>query len=127
MKKPYVTLLDVKAALRDGRFRLTLPKELDEDMAKFLQDPSCTCNLPFYRKILSLCKTQLETYFPGKEVLAPEEEAKQLAQNNWKVINCHINELEGVLRNLGPGRKLVAPCRWQDQVTVVINELDLIY
>lgn len=43
------------------------------------------------------------------------------------VINCHKDELEHRLQKLGPGRKQIAICRYEDQVTAVINELEIIF
>lgn len=54
----------------------------------------------------------------------PTEEIKPLQENQWTVINCSIQELQGRLQGLGPGRKQVEVARFQDQVTVVINDLE---
>ena len=121
------SLLDVKKALRDSEFRKTLPDSLLNDVQKFLNNPGCPCHVPLYRKILRECKEQLEKYYPNSELSNPDEEIKKLADNQWKVINCHINDLENQLRKLGPGRKQLDVARFEDQVTVVINELDIIF
>jgi hypothetical protein len=118
---------DVKAALLDARFRDRLPQELLPDVQKFLKNPGCACNAPIYRKVLRQCPQQLLEYFPGGECEDPEEEAKQLAPNLWSVINCRADELESRLRALPPGRKQIAVARFEDQVTVVVNELDLMH
>ena len=55
------------------------------------------------------------------------EEAKKLAENNWTVINCKADELEERLRRLPNGRKQLAIARYEDLVTVVINEIDVVY
>jgi hypothetical protein len=78
-------------------------------------------------KIVKDCKDQLQKYYPNLEVPDQEEELKKLADNNWRVINCHVDELEKKLSKLGPGRKQLDVARWEDQVTVVINELDIIF
>ena len=121
-----ISLLEVKQALRDGRFRSSLPQELASDMEKYLQSPGCACNTKFYRRILKECVTQLKAYFPGKEVENPDELVK-LSANNWTVINCHKNELEKRLRALPTGRKQLAIARYEDQVTCIVNELDIIW
>jgi hypothetical protein len=46
-----------------------------------------------------------------------------MAQNTWTVINCNIDELEKRLKALPPGRKQLELARYEDQVTVVVNEL----
>jgi len=119
--------MDVKQALRDSRFRESLPKELDEDIRKYQQNPGCACNVPLYKKIMTTAKDSLQAYFPNKTVVSLEEDAKRLAENNFLVISCSINDLEEELKKLGPGRKQIAMARFEDQVTVVVNELDFIY
>lgn len=114
--------------MQDPRFRESLPQELIEDLVKYLQNPGCgSCGISLFRKILRNCRTQLSAYFPGKEIYKEEEEAAKLAENHWTVINCNIEELEDKLRKLPPGRKQIAICRHEDQATVVVNELDILW
>lgn len=122
-----ITLLDVKKALKDSRFRLSLPKEMEKDINDFLNNPGCACHMPLYKKVVSECKDQLKKYYPNLEVPDHEEEIKKLSENHWTVINCHVDELEKRLGKLGPGRKQLDVARWQDQVTVVVNDLDIIF
>lgn len=122
-----VTIRDIKNALKDLRFRLTLPKEMSGDVDEFLKNPGCACHAELYRKVIKQCKEQLAMYYPGKSVPDHEEEIRKLAENRWTVINCHVDELAGRLSRLGPGRKQLDVARWQDQVTVVINELDVVF
>ena len=122
-----ITLLEIKQALRDARFRESIPASLTEDLQKYLKNPSCAFNTPFYKKILKDCKDQILAYFPGREVGEIESEIRKIAENNWSVINCSVGELESKLRKLGPGRKQIAMSRYEDQVTLVVNELDVIY
>ena len=126
MSKP-VTLMDIKQALRDSRFREILPKEFEEDLKKYQQNPGCACNVPFYKKVMTEAKDALQKYYPNKSVVSLEEDAKKLAENNFSVINCHINELEENLKRLPIGRKQIAVCRYEDQATVIVNELDFLY
>lgn len=60
-------------------------------------------------------------HFPNRELYFAEEET--LPVNNWSIINCHIDDLEKKLKSLPGGRKQLAVARWQDQVTVIINEV----
>jgi hypothetical protein len=122
-----ITLADIKKALKDSRFRLTLPKEMSPDLEKFLDNPGCACHTPLYRKIAKECREQLQKYYPNLEVPDEEKELNKLAENHWSVINCHISELETKLSKLGPGRKQIDVSRWEDQVTVVVNELDFVF
>jgi len=122
-----ISLIDVKSALKDARFRDSLPEELKPELIKYLSNPGCSCNIPFYRKIASNCKEELQKYFPGAEVPDLLEENKKLAANHWVVINCHINELEAKLKALPVGRKQVELARYEDQVTVIVNELEVVF
>ena len=122
-----ITLADIKKALKDSRFRLTLPKEMSAELEKFLDNPGCACHVPLYRKVAKECRDQLQKYYPNIEVPDEEKELNKLAENHWSVINCHISELEGKLSRLGPGRKQIDVARWEDQVTVVVNELDFVF
>jgi hypothetical protein len=119
--------MEVKQALKDHRFRNTLPKNLAKEVNDFLNNPGCPCNVPLYRSILKDCKKQLQEYFPGKEIANVEKEIQTLAQNTWSVINCSVDKLEENLRKLPPGRKQLAITRYEDKVTVVVNELDIVY
>lgn len=128
--KKRVSIHDVKQALLDERFRASLPEGLNEDVTKFLKNPSCACNHPIYLNVMRKAGKQLTEYFPAKETPEPEEfekEINRLTKNEWQVINCHINELTEKLRDLGPGRKQLDIARFQDQVTVVINHLEGIF
>jgi hypothetical protein len=122
-----IGITDVKNALKDSRFRLTLPKEMEGEVDGFLNNPGCACNLPLYRKVMKDCGDQLRKYFPGTEVPEHDEDLKHLAENHWRVINCHVDELERKLASLGPGRKQIDVARYEDQVTVVVNELDVLF
>jgi hypothetical protein len=122
-----ITLLDVKQALRDERFRKSLPPELDDLVRKYNQNRACPCNTKLYGRILRDCKEQVAKYFPNRELPNIDEEISKLSENHWTVISCHINDLEKKLRKLPPGRKQLDVARWEDQVTVVINELDILY
>jgi hypothetical protein len=115
--------MEIKQALNDAKFRDTLPTELREDLVKYLQCPSCVANITFLRKVLKQAGKQLREYYPDGDLHDIETEDKQLAANYFSVINCHINELENKLRELGSGRLQLAIARYQDQVTVVVNQL----
>lgn len=123
MKKK-ISALDVKEALLDRRFREALPESLLPDVQKFMNNPGCACNHPIYRKVMREATEQLAKYFPSKETVDVDEEERRLSRNEWTVFSCHIDELQARLRKLPPGRKMIEVARWQDQVTVVVNELD---
>lgn len=121
MKK--IGLADVKLALRDSRFRETLPESMKDDVNKFLINPGCpSCSVPLFRRILREAVPQIEAYFPNREIEVVEEKLEKL--NHWQVINCNITELETRMRKLPPGRKQISMARYQDQVTVIINEME---
>lgn len=119
--------MDVKQALRDKRFRESLSEDFRDDLQKYTQNPGCACNTPIYKKIMTQAKEQLQNYYPNRSVANLDEEVKKLAENHFTVINCHVDELEGKLRKLAPGRKQIAVTRYEDSVTVVVNELDVVY
>jgi hypothetical protein len=127
MSEKPITLLDVKMAMRDSRFRNSLPAELNEDVRKYLENPGCACNMPIYRRVIKIAKTQLQSYFPNRAVSDPEEEDKLLMKNSFLVIDCHVKDLEAHLNRLGPGRKQITCSRYEDKVVVIVNELDLVY
>lgn len=126
MSRP-IGLMEVKQALRDKRFRDSLPSEFNDVMQKYLQNPGCACNVPIYKKIMTDAKEQLQIYYPNRSIANLDEDAQKLSENHFSVINCHIDELEEKLRKLPKGRKQIAVTRYEDVVTVVINELDLLW
>lgn len=125
--KQIISLIDVKQALRDERFKNNLPEVFAEDIKKYNSNPGCGCNIGFYKKLLKDAKPQLQEYFPDKEIIDEEEQISTLSKNNFYVINCNIDELEAKLRALPPGRKQLAIARYEDKATIVINELDIVY
>lgn len=125
--KNFISLLDIKTAMKDETFRSKLPESLNPEVQKFINNPSCSCNVPLYKKIIKEAKDQVLEYFPGKTVMSQEEEAEQLAKNNWRVISCSIGDLEKEMKKLPAGRKQISMSRFEDQVTVIINELDHIF
>ena len=127
MSNRSIGLMEVKQALRDKRFRESLPTDFKEDLQKYLQNPGCACNVPIYKKVMTNAREQLQTYYPNRSIANLDEEVSKLAQNNFTVINCHVNELETHLKKLTPGRKQIAVTRYEDQVTVIVNELDVIF
>ena len=119
--------MDVKQALRDSRFRDSLPVGFKEEIQKYLNNPGCACNVPLYKKIMTDAKQQLQEYFPNRSVANLDEDAKKLSENNWRVINCKAEDLEKELRKLPSGRKQLAVARYEDMVTVIVNEIDMLY
>ena len=67
MTNQEISLLDIKTALRDKNFRDKLPKHLEEDVRKFLQNPNCTCNFKIYQKIYREAQKEIKEFFPSKE------------------------------------------------------------
>lgn len=119
--------MEVKQALQDARFRDSLPSSMSKEVKEFIKNPGCPCNVPLYRKIIRNCQKQLSSYFPGIEIANIDKEIQKLAENTWTVINCSVDELEAKLRKLPPGRKQLAVTRYEDKVTVVVNELGIVF
>jgi hypothetical protein len=120
-----ISIQEVKEALKDHKFKQNLPDILREDIAKYEKNPGCPCNLSIYRNILKFASKQLSEYYPSREVVNPDLELPPLQENNWKVINCEASKLEEELKALGYGRIQLAVARWEDQVTVIVNFLDV--
>lgn len=125
--QPTITLLDVKNALKDPEFVRKLPENLAPEIQKIQSNPSCTCNVKMYEKILAEAKDVFLQHFPEKNYQSPTQVLATAAQNVWTVINCSVGELEDRLRSLPPGRKQVVLSRFEDQVTVIVNELNMVF
>jgi hypothetical protein len=125
--KSYVSLMDIKSAMKDEDFRSKLPESLAPEIQKFINNPSCSCNVPLYKKIIKEAKEQVLAYFPGKDVMTQEEEIERLSKNNWRVINCSIGDVEKEMKKLPNGRKQIAMARYEDQVTIIVNDLDVTF
>jgi hypothetical protein len=119
--------MEVKQALKDERFRESLPAEVQPDVKKFMGDQGCACNVPLYRKLIRDYPDKLSEYYPDRELIDVSSEVESLSRNRFSVINCHIDELEDKLKSLPMGRKQVAVARFEDQATVVINEMDVAF
>lgn len=115
-----ITLQEVKDAMRNIKFRLSLPAEFKEDIQKYESNPGCPCNLPIYQKVIRKAKKQLQEYYPDATIA---ETPEMLYENNFEVINCSATDLENKLKALPMGRKQIAVARYEDQVTVIVNHL----
>lgn len=132
-----LSLLDIKNAMKDDAFVAKLPESLAPDVAKVRSNINCGCNMKFFERLIAEAPDVLQQYFPDKQIVKIEPtqaQEKVVAQNNspppqiinnWSVINCSVHELESRLQSLREGRKQVTLSRYEDQVTVVINHLDV--
>jgi hypothetical protein len=125
--KNKVTIMDLKQALWDKRFQDLFP-ESAEQIKSFLKDPGCGCNMTFLRSLLKY-KDRLQSYFPTKEVITPEEEEaeRKAVRNDWKVINCNVFNLNDRLKEVPKGKRMMAASRFRDKITVVVNDIDAIF
>ena len=134
-----ITIADIKSALNDAAFRETLPPELNEDVAKYMQNPGCGCNVKVFQKMLTVANQQFAAYFPAKNVVkALEHYAQQAAtqpqqppkpitvpapmmRTRHVVFNCHVDELQVKLDQLSSmeNRTNVTISRSGDMVTAV--------
>jgi hypothetical protein len=126
-QKRRLSRLDVKQAiLTDARFRDLFP-ELKKEIAEVLNNPSCACNIPIY-DIFFKYKGRLAKYFSSHEIKSPQEEVIDDNKNHWNVINCKVEELEEVLNKLHKvGRVQIAVARYQDELTVVVNDPGILF
>jgi len=116
-----ITTEVLKKALRDHGFRGMYP-ELSAEMDKWISNPDCQCNAPLYNTLLSDIQ-RLKRYF-GEDIVVAEPaiavEPEQI--NRWQVINCKVDELEAILQGLSHGPKQLAIARFNQDITVVIND-----
>lgn len=110
--KNILTILDIKQAIWDGKFRMLFP-EYDKAIKDFLKDPGCTCNIGLVRDIMRH-KDRLAQYFPDKKIIDDNK-------NDWGVINCNINQLEKKLQKLPKIKRVIAAARYQDEITIITN------
>ena len=135
-----LSLLDIKNAMKDDAFVSKLPESLSVDVARVRSNINCGCNMKFFERLIAEAPDVLQQYFPDKNIVKieqqvppqpqPENTVQQQSEpprivNNWSVISCNIMELEARLQEFREGRKQVTLSRYEDQVTVVINSLDL--
>ena len=76
-------------------------------------------------KLLVQLSQNPEQMTPNNPLAATD--VRKLAQNRFSVINCTVFELEETMQKLPPGRKQITMTRWEDQVTVLINELEVAF
>ena len=110
-----LTKQDIRQAIWHENFRNLFP-ELKNEIAAIISNPGCSCNNAKFAKFFEY-PDRLREYFPTKEV------PKQNPECKWQVINCHVDELESKLRELGDLPKYVTVARYEDQVTAVIGEM----
>jgi hypothetical protein len=122
MSRP-VTLMDIKLALRDHRFRELFP-ELKSELDRAIAQPHCgSCSTPVAREILRRYGSRLADYFPGRPILS-ENGVSGDTDYHWKVYNGACAELEDWLRKLPPGSaKQVAIARDGTDCTCVVGEV----
>jgi hypothetical protein len=97
---------------------------LYEDIKKYEENPDCPCNWNIYKNVIKHASKELKAYWGEGEVVNVDDLVKPL-ENNFSVINCKISELESKLKALPMGRKQLAMARYQDEITVIVNELDI--
>jgi hypothetical protein len=112
-----LTRNDIKQALWHENFRNLFP-ELKKEIDAFLQKPGCSCNNAGIMKFFQY-PDRLHQYFPTKEISTPA--SNEPPECKWIVINCHMDELEVKLKELGDSAKQVVISRFEDQITAVIN------
>lgn len=61
-----------------------------------------------------------------REVKTAVREAGE-ANMNWKIINTNKDDLINELRKLENNRKILTLTRWQDQITLIVNDLTALF
>jgi hypothetical protein len=126
-QKRKLGLLEVKQAfLADVRFREMFLPDLKTEIDAALKNPTCACNRKLYDRFFEFPE-KLASYFPNREIESAQSQAEISSKNQFTVINCHVNELSERLKRLPSGRKQIAVTRYQDQITAIVNELDVIW
>lgn len=123
----FITRADIqRSILGNSKFRELFP-ELKQEMDQVIGNPNCPCNVPIYNQFFKY-KDRLIGHFVGKQVPDIKKEVEDLSHNQWQVINCGINELEGILNKAHKlGRKQIAIARYDDKLTVVVNDLGVVF
>ena len=121
MKQTSLTVPYIIKALHNPKFRQILAGDYTEELQSFDKDPNCLCHHKFYRLIATKEVEAFRRFYPE---LGELETSNELREDNWHVINCSVEDVLDQLRKLPPGKKQVALARYEDQVTIVVNEFD---
>jgi hypothetical protein len=65
-------------------------------------------------------------YLPTKAVKDQVTDSRE-AKMNWRVVNTNKDDLIHELRKLPPGRKILTLTRWQDKITLIVNDLTVLF
>lgn len=118
-----ITVEQVKAAFGRKTFRDQFP-DLADKMLEAASKPGCSsCSAPVLAE-LAKREDKLKEYFGDVEfdIVVPIS-AEEMPRAGLTVINCHIDQLEERLNRLPAGPKQIACARFEDQITVIINDL----
>lgn len=114
-------MMEIKQAIYDSRFRDLFP-EYKVEMEKVASGVQCgSCGNTLIEKIIKYPE-RLIKYFPDRKIISLQEEINN-SHNHFKVINCSIHELEEKLKALGTGKKQITIARYEDQITMIVNEI----
>lgn len=113
------------------QFRDLFP-DMAEKFSEYFKNPSCPCNYGLVQHVVS-DGTALERWFKRPVMLDDNLRAMSEklmmrhgpgGQREFWVLNTTTDKLQSELDSLPPGPKTFAIARWQDQVTVVIQDLE---
>ena len=94
--------------------------EMKDDVAKYLQNPGCGCNVPFFKKLLQLAVPQLKEYYGNGSEINEQEAA--LLENLDKVVDTSEPKRQPLPPPGHPAPPAPSPTRVQfDQNYSVIN------
>jgi len=109
-----IGLVEVKQLLQYNlNFRLLFP-EFKDEINKFVKCTNCENNGSLLRKILNH-KDRIEKFLSDKNENVPK------LQDEFKVINTGIENLEEELRKIPIGSRVESLARFDNNVTVIIR------
>ena len=116
----------IKKLLWNPKFRNKFPS-LQKPIKRFLRNPGCGCNRPLLVQIQKM-ETLIREFYAEEGINIEDadmedDKKNRETKNNFTVINCHKDELQPLLKKLPNGPKQIAVARWEDQVTVIVNEV----
>lgn len=120
-----INLQQVKAALKDRKFREMLPLSLEQELNSFLKDPGCTCNIKFIKKIIKNHKKELLKYYPNSKIENDEKELLSSVEYKWKVLNSNIYDISNDINKIRNHVVSIKSSRYEDKLTLILKKSNI--